>query len=458
MDSSSCWGDLSFIREIQENFSTPQGGKQKVVVATSVGSSFFDDDILSMPDFDRIEQNDGDDDNNNNDVESPPQLLSRKRNPNSPTTCTKLERKTCPQWNELIALSNQDIDVNTSLTVDDFDSSSLRMLLGDNAFLDESMDSIGPEEGEDMNQKFPPVGSFLAQLREMAYQRGTGGESTEFVAGKEARGDTAAAAPGFDRDLFSERANMAKLRAHREAPSIISPASVSTVQEVTVGDEAKEQQWNIPIDVDTCEPFYDSTRRQGDSEYDDSPHNEHPCFFDSDPIPSLTVTDSQQENDPSWVVEPKEGEECTDDEPYVRSIRFADEQGLPMSTVHCLGEDEDPFPIGNIVVLLLCPEDRKFEFVHAEYCVNARTSVFNLLEQLPKLATNELFASKTFVSLLRTRGGFNELNIISPLHECGLAKNEVVVAVPEGCRGSEILKCALPLVLNKRIAKAVSKP
>jgi hypothetical protein len=127
-----------------------------------------------------------------------------------------------------------------------------------------------------------------------------------------------------------------------------------------------------------------------------------------------------------------------------------------MERVHHLGGKNDPLAVGHIVVLFLSPENKKFEFAHAEYRIQADTTVSDLLEQLPKMITSELFSKMDFESLYRTEGGANKLEMSSLLRDCDLEKNEIVVAVMSGRYGEKLVECAAPLLSNKRVMKAVS--
>jgi hypothetical protein len=142
--------------------------------------------------------------------------------------------------------------------------------------------------------------------------------------------------------------------------------------------------------------------------------------------------------------------------PRVRSIRFADEQGLPMVRVHHLGDNDDPLAVNRLVILLLSPSDKKFEFAHVEYRLRAEATVADLLQQLPAFATSELFTTMEFESLYRTQCEDPKLDSSTLLHDIGFGKHEVMVPIRKGFSGEDIVKCAVPLLLNKRIIKGVS--
>lgn len=140
-----------------------------------------------------------------------------------------------------------------------------------------------------------------------------------------------------------------------------------------------------------------------------------------------------------------------------RVIRFADEQGLPVATVMQSGDEHEGGPeMARLVMLLLSPKDRKFEFLHAEYQLGAKTTVQDVIDQMPVLAVDILFQESKFATLYRTGKGAHELINTLPMSECGLEKGEVVLGVIEGYSGKEIIQSALPLLVNPKIAKAVS--
>jgi hypothetical protein len=154
--------------------------------------------------------------------------------------------------------------------------------------------------------------------------------------------------------------------------------------------------------------------------------------------------------------ETNDSEDGEPEQERVKTIRFADDCGLPMETVYMLGGPDDPAAVGRVVVVLLKPEVRKFEFIYAEYRLNSKTSVSNLLEQLPGMASNKMFTAQTYSSLFRSRDGCSELIGALSLQDCCLDKNEVIIGVMGGYSGPEMVKCALPLIYNDKISKAVS--
>jgi hypothetical protein len=201
-----------------------------------------------------------------------------------------------------------------------------------------------------------------------------------------------------------------------------------------------------------------------------------PCFHEQptlpsrvDAPPSLSSSEGAKSVLPSGEVKNNLIEECSSpfdtapetggsedgeqpERERVKTIRFADERGLPMETVYML----DPAAVGRVVVLLLKPEARKFEFIYTEYRLNSKTSVSNLLKQLPGMASNGILAAQTYTSLFRSREGCSELIGALPLQDCCLDKNEVIIGVMGGYSGQEMVKCALPLIYNDKISKVVS--
>jgi hypothetical protein len=140
-----------------------------------------------------------------------------------------------------------------------------------------------------------------------------------------------------------------------------------------------------------------------------------------------------------------------------RVIRFADEVGKPLADYCLIGGKDDPHATGRIVIMLLSPQERKFEFIHAEFLRREKTTVAHVLYQVPKIATNVLFQSKTFINLCRTRQGNTDLDNNQILQDYDMEDSELLIGVLEGFTGKEMAQSALPLLLNGRITQAVRK-
>jgi hypothetical protein len=180
---------------------------------------------------------------------------------------------------------------------------------------------------------------------------------------------------------------------------------------------------------------------------------EQPPLYKKDELIKPAV---ESTNEDGTTTEPETDDSDDSVDKRVRAIRFADEKGLPMEEVFYLGGPDDLTTLGCMVILLLSPEDRQFEFIQAEYLLYDGTTVSDLLQQMPGMATNESFINQRFTSLYRTIGenGCELINSL-PLKDCDVPKTEVVVGVSQGHSGKEMIAFALPLLLNDRITKAV---
>lgn len=141
-----------------------------------------------------------------------------------------------------------------------------------------------------------------------------------------------------------------------------------------------------------------------------------------------------------------------------RSIRFADEEGKAMETVHLVERQQgyrDDSNLRRILVLLLLPKEKKFEFLHAEYSLNARVSVSVLLKQFPDMATDPIVASQKYTRLCRAGGGAELINALA-IQDYGLEQDEILIAVVKGYTSKETNRMAKTLVENQQILKAVS--
>ena len=162
----------------------------------------------------------------------------------------------------------------------------------------------------------------------------------------------------------------------------------------------------------------------------------------------------EREPTESETVETEHGE--IKKEKRIRLIHFADEQGLPIKKVHQVGDENDPWAMGRIIVLFLDPVARKFEFMQGEFSHRAGATISDLLRQLPSFATEQRFASMEFLSIYSTDGKPRELGLKEKLHELDLARREVTVAVMKDISGKKLLEEASPVLKNEKIMRAVS--
>ena len=135
-----------------------------------------------------------------------------------------------------------------------------------------------------------------------------------------------------------------------------------------------------------------------------------------------------------------------------RRVSFADEWGSPLKEVRVM---EAP-PVRRLVLLLLSPEDRKFEFLHLEYPLDDSTTVQVVLEQLPKLVANPIFRQLSFSCLAKTSKN-EKLDNMKSMADCDLADNELLIGILPGYSMNQIGGFAVPLLLNGDIIKAVSR-
>ena len=140
-----------------------------------------------------------------------------------------------------------------------------------------------------------------------------------------------------------------------------------------------------------------------------------------------------------------------------RTIKFADESNLPLVQCRVINSKDDPYAAKKVIMMLLCPKERKFEFLQAEYRVRERTSVADVVEQIPCIANNPLFRNMSFTKLIRAKDGTSELENTRQFQEYELEDGELLIAIVEGYTSAEMSKHALPLLLNGKISEAVEK-
>ena len=179
-------------------------------------------------------------------------------------------------------------------------------------------------------------------------------------------------------------------------------------------------------------------------------------------------------------------------------VRFADEIGLPMEHVLHYKCDREQREHSELLVLCICPEQKKFEFLHVGYhrhqennndddeeedddddaddddddnvieiltspTMNATktTNIQDLLQELPKMCTDSIFVNSTFDAIYRNNGVdkfFQKLEDWSvPLPECGFRENELLVVAFKGSSESDVLEGISPILSNDRIMKTLKR-
>jgi hypothetical protein len=166
---------------------------------------------------------------------------------------------------------------------------------------------------------------------------------------------------------------------------------------------------------------------------------------------------------------------CFDDfgESSVKSVRFADEEGLPMEQVVHITEDVRE---SDVVVLCLSPQHKKFEFVHVGYHTDGEeksnatrsTKVSELLMHLPRICTDSLFQNCTFDKVYRTNHKSNGIleklvgcsideDCDIPLEDCTVHISDILVATVTGCTEEQALSSMDPLLSNAILMKTMRR-
>lgn len=165
-------------------------------------------------------------------------------------------------------------------------------------------------------------------------------------------------------------------------------------------------------------------------------------------VPDLDTSDFADAHDDACPTMPGD-EQCPG---VARRVSFADERGVPLVEVREL----DPPLYQRMVLLLLSPNDRKFEFLHLEYPLDDNTTVQVVIDQVPKVSANPVFQRFTFSCLARTSRN-EKLENNHLIGDCKLVENELLLGIPMGYAMTQIGACAVPLLLNGDIIKAVNR-
>lgn len=188
-----------------------------------------------------------------------------------------------------------------------------------------------------------------------------------------------------------------------------------------------------------------------DEEMPDASNDDVPKQDERPLSPFSVMEEGKESTQEDQTEETKEKEEPVI---RIRKIRFADESGEPLFEEHLIHREENY--ASRIVVMLLSPKDRKFEFLHAEYPLDPSTTVQVVLEQIPLLATNAAFQTKKFTALLQTETS-RELDNSLALQDYSFKESEIVLGIPDDFSVANMTKMAVPLLLNKKLMKTVKQ-
>jgi len=160
------------------------------------------------------------------------------------------------------------------------------------------------------------------------------------------------------------------------------------------------------------------------------------------------------------------------------SVRFADEIGLSLRTIHHYVCDRKQREHSELIVLCISPEMRKFEFLQVGYHKHNEDSsetapcVQDLLRSIPSMCTDSFFSNANFVSLYRRKGvehphfenmcvsqstTQNEDTLSVPLQDCGFRENEMIVAAIEDSSETAVLQGIGSLLGNNLVRKSLKQ-
>jgi hypothetical protein len=200
-----------------------------------------------------------------------------------------------------------------------------------------------------------------------------------------------------------------------------------------------------------------------------------------DTLTTETTVSSSSDDDDDLISFSDCGESCTTT--TTRSVRFADEEGLPMERIfHYLNprpsyedddDDDDTAGTSECIVLCLSPKARKFEFLHVGYyCENGQndrspTTLSDLMNSLPSMCTNETLMESSLDRLYRINKDTESLESLYDetmhhrtdllLEGCNLNFCEMIVAAPSDSTEEEILEGMCPLLANKPLMKTLRR-
>ena len=135
-----------------------------------------------------------------------------------------------------------------------------------------------------------------------------------------------------------------------------------------------------------------------------------------------------------------------------RSIRWADDEGRKLVVRHVV-QILKPLNV-RVVILMLNPAEKTFEFVQCEFHSDERLTVCDLLVQLPFMASMESLKKQRYAALYR--GEREMVNIIS-IQDYDIVEGEILVAVSSTANPKQAIAAAAALLLQRSLLRAVQK-
>lgn len=146
--------------------------------------------------------------------------------------------------------------------------------------------------------------------------------------------------------------------------------------------------------------------------------------------------------------------------PKKRTIRWSDEAGKDLKTVYITERDKDDTDEHlyhmRIIVLLLNPKKKQFEFLHLTTPREERTHILQAVRLFPDLASDGSFHKQKYMGLCRPMKDGQELINSLCLQDYDLDRDEILVAIPSGMKGKEIVTISQPLLQDRTVQKMVS--
>lgn len=144
-------------------------------------------------------------------------------------------------------------------------------------------------------------------------------------------------------------------------------------------------------------------------------------------------------------------------------VTWSDNDGGVLEHVRFIPAREltDPSGTKRLIILLLSPAHRKYEFICCEYKLDTtevsksrcKITVKDVLEQIPRLASHELMKKQTYVALCR-RDNTELINALS-IQSFELNNFEMLWAVPKHHHSKQLAPMVSCVLANKGLLKAL---
>ena len=222
-------------------------------------------------------------------------------------------------------------------------------------------------------------------------------------------------------------------------------------QEVVLEERTQQLRTNIAST---------SSRHQHSSIFMSASRTETPVQKEEILVEERSSSDADDDSEPSTRFQLSKSFDTVNTEPESESdedfrtsarakkIRWAEQ----LHSLYHFGYEQEAFL--RILILLLDPKSKKFEFLHVEIDTSKRLTVSDTLKQLPLLSTNEILSKLEYSVLCMNQTEFIK---ILPLEHYNLIDGDVLLAIPKGESVRRVKRDGASFLQLRKITKTMTR-